>query len=166
MRTKSRILITTALVIGLIGSGSAAFAWWSSSTSTGSGTATTSTTSSGTITVNQNTWSGTLTPGSTVPISGTFSNSAAAAATIKVVTVTLASVAQTTAAASAYPNGCTTADYALVQPANQTTPFATQSITGGGTPNGTWTAGVTMLNSGSNQNGCLGATLTFNYSVS
>lgn len=165
MRKSSRILMTAALVVALAGTGSAAFAWWTSGSSAGTGTATAASSATGTVTVNQTTFSGTLTPGSTAPLTGTFSNSAAAAATVSSIVVTLASVAQTTAAASAYPSGCSTADYTLVQPAAQTTPFAAQSITGGGTANGSWNAGVTMVNASYNQTGCVGATLTFTYVI-
>jgi len=80
------------------------------------------------------------------------------------------SISNVTKAVGAPVGACTSADFALVQPniggaqvipANGNVTFT--SATGGDVAN--TGASVSMVNSGSNQNGCKGATLQFTYTV-
>lgn len=162
MRKSSKTIVTTAVVVALIGGGSAAFAWW---TGTGAGTGTATTTSASgpsNITVNQtNPAITTLSPGAAAStISGTFTNGSSTAITVSGVSITL-TVTQTASAAAAYPSGCSVADYTLVQPVISPAQTIAASAT-----SGTWSGTVAMNNRTANQNGCLGATLGFAYNVS
>ena len=162
MRKSTKAIVTTAVVVSLIGGGSAAFAWWSG---TGAGTGTATTTSGAgpsSITVNQtNSAITSLTPGGAASaLSGNFTNNNTTTVTVSNVTIAL-TVTQTPSAATAYPSGCTVADYTVVQPVIS----PAQSIAGSAT-SGSWAGSVAMNNRAANQNGCLGATLSFAYSVS
>lgn len=161
MRKSSKVVITAAVVVALLGGGSSAFAWWSGAGG-GTGTATTSAAATNNIAVKQTNAPVTgLTPGGPAQtLSGNFDNNGDVDVTLSGVAISL-SVAKASGAVGA----CTTADYTLVQPTSPAS-AATQSILKNSTASGTWAgSSIAMKNTSSNQNGCIGATLTFTYAV-
>ena len=71
MRKSSKILISAAVVVGLLGSGGAAFAWWSSVNNGGTGAASTIATATNAVTVTQSSVINDLAPGLTRTLAGT-----------------------------------------------------------------------------------------------
>lgn len=157
MRKSSKVLITAAVVIGLVGAGGGAYAWWSgTAVNTGSvGTAgTVSTVASNPVTVNQtNAAISNLAPGVSGALTGNFTNSGSQSVTVSNVVIgfTISGAAGT----------CTTSNYTITQPV-----ISPAQVITTGTANGSWGGSVMMNNLSSNQNGCLGATLNFSYTVS
>jgi hypothetical protein len=144
----------TALIVGagaaiVALSGTAAFAYWTT-TGSGTGSATTAT-SNGTIVLHASFADG-LTPGASTPVSFTADN--AGSSSLFVGTIHLASVTADAGHAS-----CDVADYTMADVTSDTTAAAGAT---GATLNGTGT--LTFADTAVNQDSCKGATITLHLS--
>jgi hypothetical protein len=149
-RKVAATIAITAILVG--GGGAAAIAYWSAG-GTGTGSATTGTSSS--ITVNETAPIGNLTPGgTTVALSGTFTNLNSGPVTITSVTATITGTSV---------SGCLASDYSLSNAGVATVPSGATSVLSG-TNVGAW-SGLTlsMANTALNQNACKGATVNISY---
>ncbi|MBC7519272.1 MAG: hypothetical protein H7248_10435 [Microbacteriaceae bacterium] len=166
MRKSSKtIVISAAVVAGLLATGSAAFAFWSVSGAAGTSSGTTASSTTNSITVNPsaaaaNTPTGMTPGGPATTLIGTFSNTSASSVNLKSLTITATPSPLTNAT-----NGmsCSAADYTVTAPTS-TNGFP-QVIAANATAVSNYSATVSMNNTGLNQNGCLGATLTFAYTT-
>jgi hypothetical protein len=134
----------TALALGV--GGTAAFAYWTAG-GTGSGTVTTATVSP--ITVNQNAATAGLSPGGSVALSGTFTNTANAGGVfITSVTATIGAFDKGDPTAK-FPPHCTQADFSITGTAT------VGAVVPNGTSVGSWSGlSLHMNDSGANQNNC------------
>jgi hypothetical protein len=153
-RKKRSIVIALVAALAL---SAGAYAYW---TQSGSGTGSASTGSGTGITVNQTSVVSDLSPGSTPQaLSGTFTNLNAGTVQVASVTATLASV---TGGAGGTPE-CTIADYQINNPT--TTTISGGGVIASGTGVGSWSGPtIQMLDSGTNQDACKGATVNVSYS--
>ena len=138
-----------------------AYAYWTTSAGTGTGTASTESTALAPIGVVQtSTITGLYPGGAPVALAGTFDNPNPGPVQVGSLSVAFASTAAITGAAGT----CTTADYKLDSaPASGT---ASTPINAEASPADTTTWGgltIQMLDSGSNQDGCKGATVHLVY---
>lgn len=150
-----RRIAVTASVIGLVAA-VGAYAYWTQG-GTGTGSATAGTTSA--ITVNQTSTASGLYPGGTATaLSGNFTNPNSSAVTISSITASVSSVSNGTSDGS--KPACTAADFSIGGSVGATTVPA-----GPGTV-GSW-SGLTiqLLNTGSNQDNCKGATANISYTA-
>lgn len=157
MRKSKKNILIAAVTVGLLAIGGGAFAYWTLS-GTGTGTASTGL-SSGTITVVQTSTVSNLRPGGTAQaLSGNFNNTDTGPVYVASVTAAILSV---TKAGNAPVGACTAADYTL---SNAIMPVAAQIPSG--TAQGSW-SGATLAfnNTGSNQDGCQGATVNLSYTT-
>lgn len=161
---KRLAVVSSTLAVVLVGGG-LAIAYW---TTTGSGSGAGAVGTSTTVTVTQDSTVADLVPGGPADVLDfTINNPGAGPQTINSVVVSISNVARAGGAVGA----CTAADFDVVQPdLNGSVELAIgdNAFTAGdgsGGPDDTG-AKVSMLNSGSNQDGCKGATLTFSYVVS
>lgn len=156
MRKFSVIAIGLAVVVCLIGSGGAAFAWWETGTSgTGSATVDAAPTD---VTAAMTTAPGPMTPGgASQPMSGDFTNSdpAGVAERLSGLQVSISSVSRDGAPVS----GCSAADYKITQPSFDPTLITT------GAANGAWSASISMIDHG-DQSACSGATINYSMATS
>lgn len=163
--SKKRFALVATTTAAVLVGGGVAVAFW---TTTGNGTGTAGVGTNTAVTVDQDTTISGLVPGGpSTDIDFTVNNPSDGPQTINGVTVTIASVDK---AVGAPAGACTAGDFSLV----------------GGTINGshailanddlTYTSGaggdvantglnISMVNSGSNQDGCKGATVNLNYAV-
>jgi hypothetical protein len=151
-RKVAATIAITAILIG--GGGAAAIAYWSAG-GTGSGSATTGT--SANITVNETVPTANLTPGgTTVALSGTFTNTNSGPVTITSVTATITGTSNPS---------CLASDYSLSNGGVATVPSGATSIPTG-TNVGAW-SGLTlaMANTALDQNACKGATVNVTYAA-
>ena len=165
MRKSSKVLISTAIIAGLLATGGAAFAFWSVTGAAGTSQGTTAGTALSPISVVPSTAASAtptgLTPGGPgTTLTGTFSNSSSQPVNLKSLVITVAPSPATNAT-----NGlsCTAADYNVATPTSSNN--FPQSISASAQMVSDYSAEVTMINTGANQNGCLGATLTFEYTT-
>ena len=152
MNHKKKVAVVSA---GLVLTGGGAFAYFST-TGSGSGTSTASTSAAG-VTIVQTAVTG-LWPGVAKTLSGTFNNPNPGAVRVTSVTATLGTV---TKSATAVAGTCDATDFTLTNATvtiNQDVPT--------GTAKGTWSGPVlTMVNKTTDQDACLGATVTVNYTA-
>lgn len=151
---KKRMAVAAGVLalVGAVG----AYAFWTQG-GTGSGSATAGTTSN--ITVNQtSTASGLYPGGSAVTLSGNFTNPNSSAVSISSITAVVSSVSN--GASDGSKPACTAADFSIGGSVGATTVPA-----GPGTV-GSW-SGLTiqLLNTGSNQDNCKGATANIAYTA-
>ena len=157
-------LIASTMAAVLVGGGVAVAYWTTTGTGTGAGTVGAGTTQ---VTVVQDsTVSGLVPGGPAQDLDFTVSNPTSGPLQISGVAVSVA--------VASSPGTCTPADFSVTQPSKPSggTPLqvpagGSLSFTsaGGGATGGTGAA-ISMVNSGSNQNGCKGATLDLTYTVS
>ena len=157
LRTNGRkkVVVLSALC-ALIAAGGA-YAYWTAGGS-GSGSATAGSTAN--LTVNQTTVLGPMYPGDAAQvISGTFGNTNAGP--IQIATVT-ASISAVTKAAGAPAGDCDATDFTLANPVMTVLPAIPT-----GTLQGAWTGASLKFNNktGTNQDGCKGATVTLSYVI-
>lgn len=161
-KTSRRFKLIAGTVAAVLVGGGFAIAYW---TTTGGGTGSASTGTASAVTVTQDsTISGLVPGGAAQPIDFTVHNpSSSTSVSIKSVTVTV----------TGFANGCSMADFSLVQPVkpSTTTPViipASGNMTftsgSGGTVANT-TASLAMIDSASNQDGCKSNNLTLTYNV-
>ena len=151
-KKKKIAALTTALVV--VGTGGAAFAYWTNS-GTGAGTAATGTNVG--ITVNQTSSISAMYPGEAArTLSGNFTNTNAGSTYVTAVQATGFSIDATSLAA-----GCTAASYTL----GGSAPVAAQVANGTG---GSWTGLTLTMNNlpATNQDPCKNATVTVSYTSS
>ena len=152
---KKRLGVVASMLAVLLLGGGVAFAYW---TTTGTGTGTAGVGTDTHVTVTQNsTISGLVPGGPAVDVDFQVDNPGAGPETINGVSIAVT--------VTSSPGTCTPADFAVTQP-NISGPVV---IAGGGTATfagATTGADVSMVNSGSNQNGCKNATLQLTYTVS
>jgi len=149
--TRKTVAVAAGTAVLLSGAG-VAFAYW---TNTGSGTGSATTGNNVAITVLQTASSAVLVPGGPPStLSGTFTNTNASTVFVNTVTATLASVT----GGGTTPLQCTIADYQLDTP---TITIGAQAAVDDST---TWSGiKVSMVNSGTNQDKCKGATINLSY---
>ena len=152
-RPRNRKKQVAVLVAGLVLTGGGAFAWFGA-TSTASGASTASTSAAG-LTINQTAVTG-LWAGGAKTLSGTFSNPNPGSVRVTSVTATLGAVTKSPTA----PAGkCDATDFTLTNATvavNQDVPT--------GSAKGTWSGPVlSMVKKTTDQDACLGATVTVNY---
>jgi hypothetical protein len=147
---------TVAALCGavLLLSAAGAYAYW---TTTGTGTGTAATGSGVAITVTQtSTPSGLVPGGPTAALAGKFNNPGAGPLYVNQVSATIASV---TGPNITGPTPCAAGDYQL-----NGFPVTVAADVPSGTAQGNWTgASIQMLNAGTNQDGCKGATVNLAY---
>ena len=133
-----------------------AYAYW---TSSGSGTGSASTSAPDVITVNQtSTVSGLYPGGPAQPLSGNFDNPNPGSIFVGSISATISGV---TGPNIGTGTPCTAADYQL-----NGFPVTVNAQIPSGSGVGAWSGGsLQLLNTGSNQNGCKGATVTISYTV-
>jgi hypothetical protein len=155
MRKSTKITAVVGGAALALGTAGVAFAYWSTSGS-GNGTASTAP-AAGLVVVNQTSTVTNLSPGSgTQALAGNFDNTTNPSA----VKITQVSVDFT---GTVWQTNCSSADYALVQPAAQT---AANNMVPVGTGTGSWTGGsIEMLDPASNQDGCKGQALKLHYTA-
>ncbi|MCW3101398.1 MAG: hypothetical protein JWL77_7016 [Chthonomonadaceae bacterium] len=155
MRKSTKILGALGASAVVLSTAGIAYAYWSTSGS-GDGTATTAA-AAGLVVVHQTSTVSNLSPGSgTQALSGNFDNTTNPSA----VKITQVSVDFT---GTVWQTNCSSADYALVQPAAQT---AANNMVPVGTGTGSWTGGsIEMLNATGNQDGCKGQALKLHYTA-
>ena len=131
-----------------------AYAYW---TGGGSGTGSAATGTSVGITVTQTTTPTGLYPGGpTAALAGKFNNTNAGPVYVNDVSASISSV---TGPNITVPNPCTAADYQL-----NGFPVSVDAQVAAGTAQGNWSgASIQLLNAGTNQNGCKGATVNIAY---
>jgi hypothetical protein len=149
--SKKSIVIGTAGVMLIVGTG-VAYAYWSAG---GTGTGTAPTGASTALVVNQTSVLGPMFPGDTAQtLSGTFDNVGSGTVHVTSVTASIASVAGGDGA-------CSAADYTLAN----ATMSAVQEVPVG-TSQGAWTgATLHFNNTTANQDGCKNAVVTLSYAV-
>jgi predicted ribosomally synthesized peptide with SipW-like signal peptide len=154
MFRKLNIWTVAALGAVLLLAATGAYAYWTQS-GTGTGTAATGTTTG--ITVTQTaTPSGLYPGGPTAALAGQFNNTNAGSVYVNQVSATISSV---TGPNITVPNPCTAADYQL-----NGFPVTVAALVPSGTAQGSWSgASIQMLNAGTNQDGCKGATVNLAY---
>ena len=149
--SKSKFSSKRVLVIGIVaalvvGGGGAAFAYWSS-TGSGTGAAETGTSTAFTVTSSAPTGAALVPGGTAQNVAFSVANPSGGPLTFASLVVT---VAESDGSVWNDVAGCSAADYTV------STPTVTYgSIAGGEDVDGT--VNVSMINSGSNQNACLGA---------
>ena len=154
MLNKKTAAIVTVLFLVAAGGAYAYF------TQTGSGSGTAATGSGSTVTVNQTSSITGLTPGSTPQaLSGTFDNPNPGSVHVATVSATVSSV---TGGAGGTP-ACTVTDYAIAG-----SPLTVNATIIAGNGVGTWGGGgtltIAMVDKGTNQDACKGATANITYS--
>lgn len=158
----SRKLKTIAVGLGatiLVGSGAAAFAYWTGAGS-GTGSIPTDAGTASVVVVNQTSSLLPMAPGvAAQALSGNFSNNAAGASPVQIVSVT-ASVASVSVGGTTV-TGCTAADFTITgatMAVNATVPV--------GSPVGTWSGATIAFNTTSaNQNACKGGVVHLAYAM-
>jgi hypothetical protein len=150
-KNKKIALVTAVLVLG---SGGAAFAYWTNS-GTGTGSAATGTNVG--ITINQTSTPAALYPGGTAQsLAGTFTNTNAGPTHVAQVTVAVDPT--WTAQADVAKPVCNADDFVLVQPT------ATNADVASGTGVGSWGgASIRLANSATNQDNCKNVTAVLVY---
>jgi predicted ribosomally synthesized peptide with SipW-like signal peptide len=143
-----------ALGVVLLVAASGAYAYWTQS-GTGTGTAATGTNTG--ITVTQTaTPSGLYPGGPTAALAGQFNNTNPGSVFVNQVNATISSV---TGPNITVPTPCAAGDYQL-----NGFPVTVAAQVPSGTAQGSWTgASIQMLNAGTNQDGCKGATVNLAY---
>jgi len=154
--TKRRAMVVLG-VIAVFAVAGAAIAYWTAG-GTGTGTASTKL-GAGSLTVNQ---TGTLTPmfpgDSPQTLSGNFDNPTGASVLVSQVAVGISSVTQAVGATGS----CSSADYTI-----SGSPMTVNAEVPAGSAKGNWTGATIQFNdTGSNQNGCKGATVNLSYTAS
>jgi hypothetical protein len=154
--SKRRAAKVVALTAALVVAGGAAFAWW---TTGGSGTGSATTGDVSAVTVVQTSTITGLAPGLPAQtLSGTFNNPNSGPVYIGTVTVSISSVVK---AVGAPAGACTSSDYAL---SNNPLTYNAEVLAN---DTSTWTGpAIAFNNTGSNQDGCKGATVNLAYAVS
>ena len=152
--TKKKTVASAIVLIITLGASFAAYAYW---TTTGSGTGSASTGTSSAITAVQTSTVSDLRPGGAAQtLSGNFTNTTNDGGTVWVTTVT-ASISGVSGGAGS----CSAADYTLAD--------AVMSVGAdipAGTAQGAWTGATLQFNNtGSNQDGCKGATVALAYAI-
>ena len=152
--TKKKIVAGAVVSIAVLGGSLAAYAYW---TTTGSGTGTASTGTSSAITaVQTSTISGLRPGGAAQTLSGNFTNTTNSGGSVYVTTVT-ASISSVSGGAGA----CSASDYTLANAA-----MSVGADIPAGTAQGSWSgATIQFNNTGSNQDGCKGATVNLAYAI-
>lgn len=143
-----------ALCATLLVTAGVAYAYW---TTTGSGTGSASTGNAAAITVNQtSTPSGLYPGGPTAALSGNFNNPNSGPAYVGSVDAAISSVTGPNIDGT---HPCTASDYQL-----NGFPVSVNAQVAAGNGVGSWSgASIQLLNSGSNQDGCKGATVNLSY---
>jgi hypothetical protein len=150
---KRKALVAAATVVAVFVA-VGAYAYWTNSGS-GSGTATTGT--SAAITVTQTSTPTGLYPGGTpAALAGKFNNTNSGPVHVNQVSATIGAITGPNITAG---TPCTAADYALAG-----FPATVNADVPVGTAVGAWSGGtIAMVDTGVNQDGCKGATITLNY---
>jgi len=157
---KSKLILASAAIVGIVGSG-AAYAYW---TSSGTGTGTAATGTNVPITLTQTSTVTAMAPGiAAQALSGTFGNTNAGPIFVKTVVATVTGTEKPVGT----PNpGCTAADYTI---AGTSVIQGAAAGAGGQVPvgsAGTWSGLTIAFNStASNQDACKGAVVTVGYST-
>ena len=152
--TKKKTVVAAVVALVMFGGALAAYAYWST---TGSGTGSATTGTSAAITAVQTSTISDLRPGGAAQtLSGNFTNTTNNGGSVYVTTVT-ASISGVSGGAGS----CSAADYTLAN--------AVMSVGAdipAGTAQGSWTgATIQFNNTGSNQDGCKGATVALAYAI-
>lgn len=152
LRTHKKLSIAVGLIAAFALS-AGAYAYW---TQQGAGSGSAATGTNVAITVVQTSVPADLYPGGpTAPLSGTFSNTNDGPVFVNTVSATISSVSGPNITAG---TPCTAADYTLAG-----FPLAINAEVGADDAS-TWSGGtVQMVNSGTNQDGCKGATVNITY---
>ncbi len=160
MKLRYKIAVVAALGAGALTAGGAAFAYWTSSGS-GTGFATTGTAVSS-LKITDTTLITDMAPGvAAEPISGTIQNTSSTQSQyVNAVTVSIASVTESRASASAYPGyTCSAADYTLSSP----TMSVGKDLTVGSSPVAFSGATIGFNDLAVDQDACQGATVNLSY---
>ncbi|PRY67129.1 hypothetical protein B0I08_10722 [Glaciihabitans tibetensis] len=159
MRERSKFSKKTTVIaisaVLLLAGGGAAFAYW---TTTGTGTGTAAVGTNEAVTAVQTSVPVAMYPGNAAQtLSGNFTNPNDGPAYVATVTASIDSVTPGSATAL----GCTAADFTLANPE-----MTVGADVAAGTAVGAWTgATIQMINSGTNQDDCKDALVTFSYVV-
>lgn len=157
MNKVSKRILAVGLPLVVVAASGAAYAYWTSN-GTGTGTATTGTTLA--LTVAGATAPTDLAPGVAAgPVTVTVTNPGSSSVKVSQVVASIASVSK---AAGAPAGGCTASDYTL-SGATMTTGAAELAPGASTTFSG---ASLGFNNTGSNQDGCKGATVNLSYTAS
>jgi hypothetical protein len=154
-QTKKRLGVVASMLAVLLLGGGVAFAYW---TTTGGGTGNASVGTDVHVTVAQTAVSGLVPGGPAVPLDFTVTNPGTGPETISGVNVVVA--------VSAHPNGaCSASDFVVTQPniGGASEIYAGDAAAFDSVDTG---AAISMTDTGSNQDGCKGATLQLTYTVS
>jgi hypothetical protein len=158
MKPRTRRALTAAIALALVlGGGTAAFAYWTS-TGHGQGSATTGTTVPFTLVSTAPSGTAMSPGGATQTVAFTVTNPATTPQTLSSVVATVANA--TTGAAWTSVAGCGAGDYTV----GTATVSSYGPIPAGGTATGSVT--ITMNNTASNQNACIGATVPLYFAIS
>lgn len=159
LNRKFKTLAFGLATIVLVGSGAAAFAYWTGA-GAGTGSIPTDAGTASVVVVNQTSTLIPMAPGvAAQALSGNFSNNAAGASPLQVISVT-ASVASVSVGGTTV-TGCTAADFTIVgatMAVNATIPV--------GSPVGSWSGATIAFNTTSaNQNACKGGVVHLAYAM-
>ncbi len=151
---KKKTVAVAIVGVSILGGSLAAYAYW---TTTGSGTGSASTGTTSAITAVQTSTISGLRPGAAAQtLSGNFTNTTNSGGTVWVTSVT-ASISGVSGGAGA----CSAADYTLANPV-----MTVGADIPAGTAQGAWTGATLQFNNtGSNQDGCKGATVALAYVI-
>jgi hypothetical protein len=148
--------VGVVLAVCLLASAGVAYAYW---TASGSGSGGASTAEPDAITINQTSTVDGLFPGGPAQaLAGDFDNPNPGSIFVATITAAITGVSGPNITPA---TPCAAADYQL-----NDSPMTVNDEIPSGSGVGTWSGGsIQLLNSGSNQNGCKGATVTISYTV-